>query len=86
MDTINGGNGHDGWILTEWAKHGYIKHMASAWNTNVYVRTPDGKTIQADNPQIKPNGQIEFSWILEQTENNRLALLVEILKRFGKAE
>lgn len=46
----------------------------------------DGKTTQAYNPQIKPSGEIEFSWILERTEANRLALLVEILKRFGKAE
>lgn len=86
VDTINGGNGHDGWILTEWAKRGYIKHMASAWNTNVYVRAADGKTTQAYNPQNKPNGETEFSWILEQTEANRLALLVETLKRFGNAE
>lgn len=86
VDTIDGGDGHDGWLLTEWAKRGYIKHMASAWNTNVWVRTPDGETTQRYNPQIKPNGEIEFEWILERTEANRLALLVEILKRFGKAE
>lgn len=86
VDTIDGGDGHDGWLLTEWAKRGYIKHMASAWNTNVWIRTADGKTTQAYNPQIKPSGEIEFSWILERTEANRLSLLVEILKRFGKAE
>lgn len=86
VDTIDGGDGHDGWLLTEWAKRGYIKHMASAWNTNVWIRTPDGETTQRYNPQIKPSGEIEFSWILERTEANRLSLLVEILKRFGKAE
>lgn len=86
VDTIDGGDGHDGWLLTEWAERGYIKHMASAWNTNVYVREPDGKTTQAYNPQIKQSGEIDFGWILERTEANRLALLVEILKRFGKAE
>lgn len=86
VDTIDGGDGHDGWLLTEWAKRGYIKHMASAWNTNVYVRAADGETTQAYNPQIKPSGEIEFSWILERTEISRNALLVEILNRFGKAE
>lgn len=86
VDTIDGGDGHDGWLLTEWAKRGYIKHMASAWNTNVWVRTADGETTQAYNPQIKPSGEIEFSWILERTEIARNALLVEILNRFGKAE
>lgn len=60
--------------------------MASAWDTNVYVRGADGKTVQADNPQITKSGEIDFGWILERTEANRLALLVEILKRFGKAE
>lgn len=85
VDTIEGGTTR-GWLLTTWAKRGLIPHMAAAWNTNVYVRGADGKTTQGYNPQIKPDGEIEFSWIRERTEANRLALLVEILKRFGKAE
>lgn len=85
VDTIEGGTTR-GWLLHTWAKRGLIPHMASAWNTNVYVRGADGKTVQADNPQITKNGEIDSKWILERTEANRLALLVEILNRFGKAE
>lgn len=85
VDTIEGGTTR-GWLLTTWAKRGLIPHMASAWNTNVYVRGADGKTTQAYNPQIAANGEIDFKWIRERTEANRNALLVEILKRFGKAE
>lgn len=83
MDTIEGGT-TQGWLLHTWAKRGLIPHMTAAWDTNVYVRGADGKTVQADNPQITPNGEIDFKWILERTEANRLALLLEILKRFGK--
>lgn len=86
VDTIDGGDGSHGWLLSEWAKRGLIKPMASAWNTNVYVRGEDGKTIQAYNPQIAANGEIDFKWIIERTEVNRRALLLEILRRFAKAE
>lgn len=85
MDTIEGGTTR-GWLLTTWAKRGLIPHMASAWNTNVYVRKQDKTTRQAYNPQITPNGEIDFSWIREKTDANRLALLLEILKRFSEAE
>lgn len=85
VGSIYGFDGASGLLLREWAKRGLIKPMTSAWNTTVYVRK-DGKTRQAYNPQIKPSGEIEFSWILEHTEAHRLALLLEILKRFGNAE
>lgn len=85
VDTVRGFDGASGLLLREWAKRGFIKPMTSAWNTTVYVRK-DGKTMQAYNPQIKPDGSIAFGWILEHTEAHRLALLLEILKRFGKAE
>lgn len=83
MDTIEGGT-TQGWLLHTWAKRGLIPHMTAAWDSNVYVRDADGKTVQAYNPQITPNGEIDFKFILERTEANRLALLLEILKRFGK--
>lgn len=86
MDTIDGGDGSEGWLLSKWAKRGLIKPMASAWNTNVYVRMPDGKTMQAYNPQIAANGEIAFDWILERTEENRAALLRAILRRFTEGE
>lgn len=81
VGTIHGFNGASGWLLREWAKRGLIRPMASAWNTTVYVRK-DGKTMQAYNPQNKPDGSIDFDWILEHTEAHRLALLLEILRRF----
>lgn len=85
VDTIEGGT-TQGWLLHTWAKRGLIPHMTAAWDTNVYVRGADGKTVQADNPQITKSGEIDFGWILERTEANRLALLLEILRRFAKAE
>lgn len=81
VGTTYGFDGASGLLLREWAKRGFIKPMTSAWNTTVYVRK-DGKTMQAYNPQIKPDGSIAFGWILEHTEAHRLALLLEILRRF----
>lgn len=85
LDTIDHG-GQPGYLLTEWAKRGYIEPMAMAWCVNVYITDADGHVYQGCNPQITANGEIAFKWILPATEANKTAILLEILERFGQAE
>lgn len=85
LDTIDHG-GQPGYLLTEWARRGYIKPMAMAWCVNVYITDADGHVYQGCNPQITPGGEIAWAWILPATEANKNAILLEILERFGQAE
>lgn len=85
LDTIDHG-GQPGYLLTEWAKRGYVEPMAMAWCVNVYVTRADGTVYQGCNPQITPGGEIAWAWILPATEANKNAILLEILERFGAAE
>ena len=85
LDTIDHG-GQPGYLLTEWAKRGYVKPMAMAWCVSVYITDADGVVHQGYNPQITPGGEIAFEWIRPATEANKNAILCEILERFGQAE
>lgn len=85
LDTIDHG-GEPGRLLTEWAERGYIRPMAVAWCVDVRVTGADGSVYQGYNPQISAGGEIAWPWILPATEDNRNAILCEILERFGRAE
>lgn len=85
LDTIDHG-GQPGYLLTEWARRGYVEPMAMAWCVNVYITDADGHVYQGCNPQITPGGEIAWAWILPATEANKNAILCEILERFGRAE
>lgn len=85
LDTIDHG-GQPGYLLTEWARRGYVEPMAMAWCVNVYITDADGHVYQGYNPQITAGGEIAWAWILPATEANKNAILLEILERFGRAE
>lgn len=59
---------------------------ATADTTTGTEADADGHVYQGCNPQITPGGEIAWPWILPATEENKNAILCEILERFGRAE
>ena len=78
-----------------WKKHGYIDLiLKSWWSVDVCVTDSEGYSWIRYNPQIKPYTEldskgniiqnrnvIDFQWMLEATEENRVKIIVEIEKR-----
>lgn len=81
-------------LMTLWVKNGYLsRRLPSYWSVDVQYETDRGAFI-GYNPQIfgyrrfNYKGEqvechhiINFDWILEATEENRIKLLAEIIKR-----
>lgn len=76
-------NDYKGHLLNVWYKEGFIKEkLENYWNVEVYVYDEKGNCCGKYNPQILPHGtKINFDWILEATEENKEAILNEIIKR-----
>ena len=76
-------NDYKGHLLNVWYKEGFIKEkLENYWHVEVYVYDEEGNCYGKYNPQILPHGtKINFDWILEATEENKEAILNEIIKR-----
>ena len=67
-------------IMNCWIKNGYIpKALKTWWSITVYATDKDGNCHGRYNPQELPKSQkINFDWVLEGTEENRIKILEEI--------
>ena len=67
-------------IMNSWVKNGYIpKALPTWWSITVYVTDKDGNCYGRYNPQELPEShKINFNWVLEGTEENRIKILEEI--------
>ena len=67
-------------IMNSWIKNGYIpKALPTWWSITVYVTDKDGNCYGRYNPQELPEfHKINFDWVLEGTEENRIKILEEI--------
>ena len=67
-------------IMDNWVRNGYIqKSLPTWWSIYVYVTDKDGNCYGRYNPQELPKSHnINFDWVLEGTEENRIKILEEI--------
>ena len=67
-------------IMYNWVKSGYIpKALPTWWSIDLYVTDKDGNCYGRYNPQELPDShKINFDWVLEGTEENRIKILEEI--------
>ena len=67
-------------IMDNWVNNGYIpKALPTWWSIDVYVTDKDGNCYGRYNPQELPKShKINFDWVLEGTEENRIKILEEI--------
>lgn len=66
-------------IMNSWIKKGRIpKALPTWWSISVYATDKDGNCYGRYNPQELPNFNINFDWVLEGTEENRIKILEEI--------
>ena len=66
--------------IMEWVKNGSIpKALPTWWSIDLYVTDKDGNCYGRYNPQELPKShKINFDWVLEGTEENRIKILEEI--------
>lgn len=72
-----------------WKKHGYIDRvLESYWCVSTYATEENGDCYGRYNPQIRKDAfKLDFDWIIEATEENRIKLLEEVERRaFGYKE
>lgn len=70
-----------------WKKHGHIDRiLESYWCVSTYVTEDNGNCYGRYNPQIRKDvHKLNFEWVIEATEENRIKLLEEFERRaFGK--
>ena len=67
-------------IMNCWIKNEYIpKALQTWWSITVYATDKDGNCYGRYNPQEFPKShKINFAWVLEGTEENRIKILEEI--------
>lgn len=66
-----------------WWKHGWIgSKLSSYWCISTYVRDGEGNCIGKYNPQHARNGEVNFDWMLEGTEENKNRLINEVIRLF----
>lgn len=67
-------------IMDKWIKNGSIpKALPTWWSIDLYVTDKDGNCYCLYNPQELPKShKINFDWVLEGTEENRIKILEEI--------
>ena len=74
-----------------WKKHGYTDRvLASYYSVRTYATDPKGVCRGLYNPQEEtqdgaPQRSLNFSWMLEVTEQNREKILRECFRRFMNA-
>lgn len=70
-----------------WKKHGFIDRvLETSWSISTYVRDTEGKCYGRYNPQIKPHKcEINFDWMFEATEENKVKLIDETFRLFSIA-
>lgn len=67
-----------------WYKHGYTSRiLPTYWAVSTYATDADGNCWGRYNPTINAVGKLDFDWVLEATEENRVKLLNEIMRRAG---
>lgn len=67
-------------IMDKWVENGSIpKALPTWWSIDLYVTDKDGNCYGRYNPQELPKShKINFDWVLEGTEENRIKILEEI--------
>lgn len=67
-------------IMNSWVKNGSIpKALPTWWSIDVYATDKDGNCYGRYNPQELPKShKINFGWVLEGTEENRIKILEKI--------
>ena len=66
-----------------WYKNGYTSRiLPTYWAVSTYAIDADGSCWSRYNP-IKGARYPDFTWVLEATEENRVKLLNEIMRRAG---
>lgn len=67
-------------IMDKWVENGYIpKALPTWWSIDLYVTDKYGNCYGRYNPQELPKShKINFDWVLEGTEENRIKILEEI--------
>lgn len=72
-----------------WKKHGYIDRVLETyWSISTYVRDTEGNCYGMYNPQhkLREDGKgmvIDFTWMLEATEENKEKLIDEVFRIFS---
>lgn len=68
-----------------WHKNGYTSRvLPTHWAVSTYVTDTDGHCWGRYNPTVKPcTHKLDFEWVLEATDDNRVALLNEIMRLAG---
>lgn len=66
-----------------WKKYGYMERVIdNYWYITVYATDENGNCYGKYNPMCKNDSlKIDFNWILEATEKNRIKVLEEVERR-----
>lgn len=74
-----------------WKKHGYIDRVLETyWSISTYVKDTEGSSFGRYNPQHKLSDDgkravINFNWMFEAKEENKLKLIDEVYRMFSSA-
>ncbi len=64
-----------------WERHGYTpKRLCSYFVVDVYATDEKGNCRGKYNPTIDADGKLNFEWVLEVSEENRIKILNEIYR------
>lgn len=67
-----------------WYKHGYTSRiLPTYWVVSTYATDAYNNCRGRYNPTIGADCKLDFAWVLEATEENRVKLLNEIMRRAG---
>lgn len=67
-----------------WYKHGYTSRiLPTYWVVSTYATDAYNNCRGRYNPTIGADGKLDFAWVLEANEENRVKLLNEIMRRAG---
>ena len=68
-------------LMRIWHKHGWMsERLSTHWSVNVYVTDIVGDCWGRYNPQVTKDHKINFDWILEATEENKIKILNEVYR------
>lgn len=75
-------------IIKLWKKHGYIKEpIQKYWSVETFVRDTEGNVFGLYNPQVNfTNATINFDWIRDATDANKVKILEKVYSLFMSAE
>lgn len=81
--SIGTGDGSKNSLPYLWFKNCYTDHvLKNYWNVKTYVTKTDGSCWSLYNPTIiNGTSQLDFSWVLDGTEENKERLLHEFERR-----